>query len=262
LALTLFGDLHLSVLDEMPPGRQEIDTRWIRPRARERTYAFVRGQVEKGRQAYIICPLVEESEKIESVAAVEEHKRLSTEIFPDLRVGLIHGRMKSAEKEEVMREYYAGDIDILVSTTVIEVGVDVPNSTVMMIENANRFGLAQLHQLRGRVGRGEHKSYCLLVSGDATGDTEERLRALEETNDGFELAEKDLELRGPGEFFGRRQSGLPELQLASFTEKGMLEAARQEAEKLFNDDPGLKRPEHKTLHDRVTRFWENAGDIS
>ena len=157
---------------------------------------------------------------------------------------------------------HAGDIDILVSTTVIEVGVDVPNSTVMMIENANRFGLAQLHQLRGRVGRGQHKSYCLLVAGDASGDTEERLKALEQTNDGFELAEKDLELRGPGEFFGRRQSGLPEMQLASFTDKGMFEAARQEAEKIFNDDPGLKRPEHKPLHDRVTRFWENAGDIS
>ncbi len=262
LALTLFGDLNLSVLDEMPPGRQEIDTHWIRPRAKERTYAFVRGQIEQGRQAYIICPLVEESEKMEATAAVEEYERLSKEIFPDLKLGLVHGKMKSAEKEAVMRAYYAGEIEILVSTTVIEVGVDVPNSTVMMIENANRFGLAQLHQLRGRVGRGKHKSYCLLVSGDATGDTEERLRALEQTNDGFQLAEKDLELRGPGEFFGRRQSGLPELQLASFTEKEMLEAARQEAETIFNEDPGLKRPEHKVLLDRVIHFWENAGDIS
>ncbi|MFK7801062.1 MAG: ATP-dependent DNA helicase RecG [Anaerolineae bacterium] len=262
LALTIFGDLHLSILDEMPPGRQEIDTHWIRPRAKERSYAFVRGQIEQGRQAYVICPLVEESEKMEATAAVEEYERLSTEIFPDLRLGLVHGKMKSAEKEAVMRAFYAGEIDILVSTTVIEVGVDVPNSTVMMIENANRFGLAQLHQLRGRVGRGEHKSYCLLISGDATGDTEERLKALEQTNDGFELAEKDLELRGPGEFFGRRQSGLPEMQLASFTDKGMFDAARQEAEKLFDTDPGLKRPEHKELHNRVTRFWENAGDIS
>ncbi len=262
LALTLFGDLNLSVLDEMPPGRQEIDTHWIRPRAKERTYAFVRGQIEKGRQAYIICPLVEESEKMEATAAVEEYERLSTEIFPDLKLGLVHGKMKSTEKEAVMRAFYAGEIDILVSTTVIEVGVDVPNSTVMMIENANRFGLAQLHQLRGRVGRGKHKSYCLLVAGDATGDTEERLKALEQTNDGFQLAEKDLELRGPGEFFGRRQSGLPELQLASFTEAGMLKAARDEAEKIFNDDPGLTRPEHKYLHERVTKFWANAGDIS
>lgn len=262
LALTLFGDLNLSVLDEMPPGRQEIDTHWIRPSARERTYAFVRGQIEKGRQAYVICPLVEESEKLEAVAAVEEYERLSTVIFPDLKLGLVHGKMKPAEKEAVMRQFYAGEIDILVSTTVIEVGVDVPNSTVMMIENANRFGLAQLHQLRGRVGRGKHKSYCLLVAESGSGDTEERLRALEQTNDGFELAEKDLELRGPGEFFGRRQSGIPELQLASFTEKEMLEAARKEAEQLFNSDPGLERPEHKALHDRVIQFWENAGDIS
>ena len=262
LALTLFGDLNLSILDEMPPGRQEIDTHWIRPSARERTYAFVRGQIEKGRQAYVICPLVEESEKLEAVAAVEEYERLSTVIFPDLKLGLVHGKMKPSEKEAVMRQFYNGEIDILVSTTVIEVGVDVPNSTVMMIENANRFGLAQLHQLRGRVGRGQHKSYCLLVAENASGDTEERLRALEQTNDGFELAEKDLELRGPGEFFGRRQSGIPELQLASFTEKDMLEAARKEAEQLFNKDPGLTRPEHKALHNRVIQFWENAGDIS
>ncbi|MEM8859086.1 MAG: ATP-dependent DNA helicase RecG [Chloroflexota bacterium] len=262
LALTLFGDLNLSILDEMPPGRQQIDTHWIRPTARERTYAFVRGQIEKGRQAYVICPLVEESEKLEAVAAVEEYERLSAVIFPDLKLGLVHGKMKSAEKEAVMREFYAGEINILVSTTVIEVGVDVPNSTVMMIENANRFGLAQLHQLRGRVGRGEHKSYCLLVAETTSSDSEERLRALEQTNDGFELAEKDLELRGPGEFFGRRQSGIPELQLASFTEKEMLDAARKEAEQLFNDDPGLERPEHKDLHDRVIQFWENAGDIS
>ncbi|MEM9775244.1 MAG: ATP-dependent DNA helicase RecG [Chloroflexota bacterium] len=262
LALTLFGDLNLSILDEMPPGRQEIDTHWIRPTARERTYAFVRGQIEKGRQAYVICPLVEESEKLEAVAAVEEYERLSTVIFPDLKLGLVHGKMKPSEKEAAMRQFYAGEIDILVSTTVIEVGVDVPNSTVMMIENANRFGLAQLHQLRGRVGRGEHKSYCLLVAESGSGDTEERLRALEQTNDGFELAEKDLELRGPGEFFGRRQSGIPELQLASFTEKEMLEAAREEAEQLFNADPGLEQPEHKALHDRVIQFWENAGDIS
>lgn len=262
LALSLYGDLDLSILDEMPPGRQEIMTRWLRPRERERAYAFVRGQVEKGRQAYIICPLVEESDKIEAVAAVEEHERLQNEIFPDLRVGLVHGRLKADEKEVVMRQFYNGELNILVSTSVIEVGVDVPNSTVMLIEGANRFGLAQLHQFRGRVGRGEHKSYCLLIADETTPEAEERLTALEQTNDGFQLAEKDLELRGPGEFFGRRQSGLPELTMASLTDMKMLQLARREAERLLADDPYLEKPENSLLQERVIRFWKNTADIS
>ncbi len=262
LALSLYGDLDLSVLDEMPPGRQEIGTHWIRPRERERGYGFVRGQVEKGRQAYIICPLVEESDKIEAVAAVEEYERLSQKIFPDLRLGLVHGRLSGAEKEAVMRQFYAGELDILVATSVIEVGVDVPNATVMVIEGANRFGLAQLHQFRGRVGRGEHQSYCLLVADESTPDAEQRLSALEQTNDGFQLAEKDLELRGPGEFFGRRQSGLPELRLASLTDMQMLQAARDEAGRLFEEDPLLEKEEHRLLRERVRRFWEEAADIS
>lgn len=262
LALSMYGDLDLSVLDEMPPGRQEIRTRWIRPSERERAYAFVRGQVQQGRQAYFICPLVEESDKIEAKAAVEEHTRLQKEVFPDLKLGLLHGRMSGAEKESVMRAFYQGETNILVSTSVIEVGVDVPNSTVMVIEGANRFGLAQLHQFRGRVGRGEHQSYCLLISDSGSPDAEERLEALEQTNDGFQLAEKDLELRGPGEFFGRRQSGMPELRLASLLDVKLLEVARREAQALFAEDPELAQPEHELLHEKVQDFWKDAADVS
>ena len=262
LALSLYGDLDLSILDEMPPGRQEIKTRWLATRERERAYAFVRGQIKKGRQAYIIYPLVEESDKIEAKAAVEDYERLQKEVFPDLRVGLIHGRLKSAEKESVMRAFYEGEIDILVSTSVIEVGVDVPNASVMLIEGANRFGLAQLHQFRGRVGRGEHQSYCLLISDAESGVAEERLSALEKTNDGFVLAEKDLEIRGPGEFFGQRQSGLPELQMASLLDMELLELAQKEARALYETDPDLTQPEHQLLRERVQQFWEHAADVS
>ncbi|MCI0393578.1 MAG: ATP-dependent DNA helicase RecG [Chloroflexi bacterium] len=262
LALSLYGDLDLSILDEMPPGRQEIKTRWLRPSERERAYAFVRGQVEQGRQAFIICPLVEESDKIDARAAVAEYERLQKEIFPDLKLGLIHGRLKADEKEAVMRAFYERETDILVATSVIEVGIDVPNSTVMVIEGADRFGLAQLHQFRGRVGRGEHQSYCLLLADTVSTEAEERLSALEQTNDGFLLAEKDLEIRGPGEFFGRRQSGLPELQLASLMDMQMLQLARQEAQALFEVDPTLERPEHRLLQEKVAEFWQEAGDVS
>jgi ATP-dependent DNA helicase RecG len=262
LALSMYGDLDLSILDEMPPGRQEIKTRWLRPSERERAYGFVRGQIEKGQQAFIICPLVEESDKIEAKAAVEEYTRLQKEIFPDLELGLLHGRMKAEEKEAVMRAFYQGETQILVATSVIEVGIDVPNSTVMVIEGANRFGLAQLHQFRGRVGRGEHQSYCLLISDKVAGEAEERLTALEQTNDGFLLAEKDLELRGPGEFFGRRQSGLPELQLASLLDMHMLEIAREEAKTVFAEDPLLEQEQHHLLRERVAQFWQDAADMS
>jgi ATP-dependent DNA helicase RecG len=183
---------------------------------------------------------------------------LQTQLFPNLKLGLIHGRLKSDEKEATMRAFNRGEIDILVSTSVIEVGVDVPNSTVILIENANRFGLAQLHQFRGRVGRGQHQSYCLLIADHESADAEERLKALEQTNDGFILAEKDLELRGPGEFFGQRQSGLPELQLASLLDIGMLEIARSEAQSLFAADPLLRKPELHWLRDRVAKFWAKA----
>ncbi|HSH04413.1 MAG TPA: ATP-dependent DNA helicase RecG [Anaerolineae bacterium] len=262
LALTLYGNLDISILDEMPPGRQEIKTRWLPTRERERAYAFVRGQVKEGRQAYMVYPLVEESDSLDVKAAVTEYERLSQKIFPDLRVGLIHGKLANAEKEAVMASFKAGEIDILVATAVIEVGVDVPNSTVMVIDEANRFGLAQLHQFRGRVGRGQHQSYCLLIADSIGGDSQERLTALEETNDGFILAEKDLEIRGPGEFFGRQQSGLPELQLATLSDVSILEKARAEAETIFDIDPTLSLPDHQPLAQRLAQFWQQAGDIS
>ena len=262
LALSLYGDLDLSLLDEMPPGRREIKTRWLRPSERERAYSFLGGQIKAERQAFIICPLVEESDKIEAKAAVEEYQRLQDQVFSDLKLGLLHGRMKAEEKEATMRAFYNGETDILVATSVIEVGIDVPNSTVMLIEGANRFGLAQLHQFRGRVGRGEHQSYCLLLADAVSGDAEERLAALEQTNDGFLLAEKDLEIRGPGEFLGRRQSGLPELQLASLTDMRVLELAREEARALYEADPYLEQPEHQLLQEKVAVLWQQAGDVS
>ena len=262
LALSLYGDLDLSILDEMPPGRQEIKTTWLNSAQRERAYSFVRRQVEEGRQAYIIYPLVEESDKIDAKAAVEEYERLQTQVFPDLKLGLIHGRLKASEKEEAMRAFHAGETNILVSTSVIEVGVDVPNSTMIVIEGANRFGLAQLHQFRGRVGRGEYQSYCLLIADTESADAEDRLSALTQTNDGFVLAEKDLEIRGPGEFFGRRQSGLPELKLASLLDMNTLEIAREEAIALFDHDPNLELPEHEFLKERVAQFWHDAADMS
>ncbi len=262
LALSLYGDLDISVVDEMPPGRLEIKTNWLRPGERQRAYSFVESQVKAGRQAFVICPLVEESENIEAKAAVEEYKRLQEHIFPKLKMGLIHGRLKSDEKEAVMRAFYEGKTDILVATSVIEVGIDVPNSTVMLIEGANRFGLAQLHQFRGRVGRGEHQSYCLLLADEVSGDAEDRLSAMEMTNDGFILAEKDLEIRGPGEFFGRRQSGLPELRMASLMDLEMLKIARQEAHAIFELDPDFAKPEHLLLRKKMLEFWRDPGDVS
>ena len=258
LALTVHGDLDLSLIDEMPPGRQPIQTRLLLPTERERAYAFVRGQIERGRQAFIICPLVKESEKVEAKAAVEEHERLQGQIFPDLRLGLLHGRLKSEEKEAVMGQFVGGKLDILVSTSVVEVGIDVPNASTMLIEGANRFGLAQLHQFRGRVGRGEHLSYCLLIADSTTALSEERLQAIEATQDGFVLAEKDLELRGPGEFFGTRQSGLPNLRLADVADLRMLEAARSQAQRLFDIDPQLSDPDLRLLVGQVEQFWSQV----
>jgi ATP-dependent DNA helicase RecG len=262
LALSFYGDLDLSIVDEMPPGRQDIKTYWLKSSERERAYSFIRSQITKGRQAFVIYPLVEESDKINAKAATEEYQKLQKEIFPELKLALLHGRMKAAEKEETMRAFYEGEIDILVATSVIEVGIDVPNSTIMLIEGANRFGLAQLHQFRGRVGRGEHQSYCLLIADDEFGDADERLTAIEKTNDGFLLAEKDLEIRGPGEFLGRRQSGLPELHLASLTDMKMLEIAREEAQAIYQEDPELSQPEHQFLRERVIELWQRAGDVS
>jgi len=262
LALTLYGDLDLSVIDEMPPGRQAVITSWLQPLERERAYSFVRSHVEQGRQAFIICPLVEESEKIEAKSAVEEHARLQKEIFPDLRLGLLHGRMKADEKDNVMRQFRDGDLHILVSTAVVEVGIDVPNASVMLVEGANRFGLAQLHQFRGRVGRGAHQSYCLLLADAPTPDAEARLRVISETNDGFELAEEDLKLRGPGEFFGTRQSGLPDIKLAKLSDASLLEMARNEAKSFFESDPDLSQPEYRLLARKLQAFWQAKTDLS
>jgi ATP-dependent DNA helicase RecG len=263
LALSLYGDLDLTIMDEMPPGRQVVGTYVLPPRERERAYSLIRSQVEKGRQVYIIYPLVEESEKSDSRAAVEEQARLQNEIFPRIKVGLLHGRMKPEEKDRVMAQFRDGLYDILVSTTVIEVGVDVPNATVMLIEGANRFGLAQLHQLRGRVGRGPEKSYCLLIPETPDALENERLQVMTETNDGFVLAEHDLEQRGPGQFLGTRQAGFSELQLASLTDVRLIEKARRHAEAFFEGHPDLDQPDLQLLTAALERFWgAGKGDIS
>ncbi len=262
LALTVYGDLDLSILDELPPGRIEIKTKFLSPEQRQRAYDFIRKQITEERQAFIICPLIEESEAIETKAAITEYERLSQEVFPDLRLGLLHGRLNGAEKEDVMRSFRNGALDILVSTPVVEVGVDVPNATVMLIEGADRFGLAQLHQFRGRVGRGMHQSYCLLLAETASSEAKERLSLLERIRNGFKLAEEDLKLRGPGEFFGTRQSGLPDLKMARLSDVELLELARREAIQLFNADPYLRKPEHRSLAKEVGRLWNTEGELS
>ncbi len=262
LALTVYGDLDLSIIDEMPPGRQEIKTKWLEPRERERAYSFIRSQVQEGRQAFVICPLIEESEMVDAKAAVEEYERLRTTIYPDLRVGLIHGKLRASEKEQTMNAFRDRALDILVATSVVEVGIDVPNATVMLIEGADRFGLAQLHQFRGRVGRGEHQSYCLLLADKSGATSDERLKVIETCQDGFRLAEEDLKLRGPGEFFGTRQSGLPDLKIAKLSDVKYLEEARAAAQELFERDPKLELPEHQLLAQDVNEFWKGKGDLS
>ena len=262
LALTLYGDLDLSVIDQLPPGRQVIKTKWLKPPQRESTYSFLRRQVAQGHQAFIICPFVEESEVIEAKAAVAEYQRLSEEVFPDLKLGLLHGRMPAVEKDRVMRRFRSGELDILVSTPVVEVGIDVPNATVMLVESADRFGLSQLHQFRGRVGRGGEQSYCLLLAQDPSEIGRARLDLIERIQDGFQLAEEDLNLRGPGEFFGTRQSGLPDLRMARLSDVALLELARDEAIRLFQLDPGLEMPEHRPLASELARVWPEAGEWS
>lgn len=257
LQLTVYGDLDISIIDELPPGRQDILTRRLDSSDRPRVYGFLRRQVKEGRQAFIIYPLVEESDKLDAAAATEEHARLSKEIFPDLRLGLLHGRMKPAEKDRVMRALREGELDILVSTAVVEVGIDVPNATTMLIENADRFGLSQLHQFRGRVGRGVHASYCILVTESSSLEVSERLGILESQRDGFALAEEDLRIRGPGEFFGTRQSGLPDLRMARVSDIALLELARAEAKGLFESDSGLLSPQNSKLAAEIRRFWQN-----
>jgi ATP-dependent DNA helicase RecG len=259
LALTLYGDLDLSVIDQLPPGRQAIKTKWLKPEQRDSAYAFLRRQVAQGRQAFIICPLVEESDAVQAKAVVAEYERLSGEVFPELRLGLLHGRMAAAEKEKVMRRFRSGEMDILVATPVIEVGIDVPNATVMLVESADHFGLSQLHQFRGRVGRGQEQSYCMLLAENPSEVARARLDIIENNQDGFALAEEDLRLRGPGEFFGTRQSGLPDLRMARLSDVGLLELARSEAIRLFQIDPGLEKPEYRLLAKELARVWPTAG---
>ena len=263
LALTVYGDLDLSVINEMPPGRQQIETLVRYPQERELAYNLIRRQIERGHQAFIIYPLVEQSDKVEEKAAVEEHTRLQKDVFPRLKLGLLHGRLSPKDKETVMEKFHLGEYQILVSTSVVEVGIDVPNATVMLIEGAHRFGLAQLHQFRGRVGRGTAKSYCVLISSKTASIENERLQAMVETNDGFELAERDLDHRGPGQFLGTRQSGYSELQMATLTDLSLIEKARHHAQAVFQIDPDLSFVEHQPLEQKLNRFWQiNSSDIS
>jgi ATP-dependent DNA helicase RecG len=254
LSLTVYGDLDNSVIDELPPGRQPVETRYVSPHERPRAYNFVREQVQEGRQAFVICPLVEESEAIEARAAVQEHRRLASEVFPDLRLSLLHGRMKPAEKDRGMRDFRAGESDILVSTSVIEVGIDIPNATVMMIEGADRFGLSQLHQFRGRVGRGADKSYCLLLADDPSDEARERLDLAVQIHDGFRLAEEDLRIRGEGEYYGVRQSGLADFRVARLTDESLLTRAREIADQLLDQNPNLEGTEYAELRRQVSDF--------
>ena len=263
LALTIYGDLDVSVMDEMPPGRQPVETHIMYPTERERIYTLIRSQIEKGHQAFIIYPLVEQGDNEESKAAVEEQERLQNEIFPDLNIGLLHGRLHPDEKESVMRKFRDKECEILVSTSVVEVGVDIPNATVMVIEGANRFGLAQLHQFRGRVGRSSDKSYCILIPETNEAAENERLLAMESTNDGFVLAEHDLNQRGPGEFLGTRQSGYTNLRLANITDIHLIEKAQRYAHQVLENDPALSAIEHKLMRDALENFWPSPeGDRS
>ena len=259
LALTVFGDLDVSTIDEMPPGRTPISTWWVRAEERRKAYAFVRKELAAGRQAFIVCPLVEENENSDLKAATEEAARLQGEVFGEFRVGLLHGRMKPEEKDAVMDRFRRGEIHVLVSTVVIEVGVDVPNASVMIVEHAERFGLAQLHQLRGRIGRGAAKSTCILMGEPATPEAQRRLQVMCETADGFRIAEEDLKLRGPGEFFGTRQHGMPELAIGNVIEDyDLLRLARNEAFAWIEKDPALAGPDSEPIRRALVKRYKDT----
>jgi ATP-dependent DNA helicase RecG len=258
MSLTVYGDLDISIIDEMPPGRRPIRTHWKGKEERSKVYQSARQLIEQGRQVYIVCPLIEESEKLQVRAATHLYNHLANDIFPDLRVGLLHGQMKTAEKDEAMKSFRSGEVQVLVATTVIEVGVDVPNATVMIIEDAERFGLAQLHQLRGRVGRADHQSYCVMIADGNTEEARQRLTVMAQTNDGFVIAEEDLKLRGPGEFYGTRQSGMPSLKIADiFRDVPVLEEARKAAFALVEADPELKDPAYAALKRALKQKFED-----
>lgn len=266
LALIIYGDLDVSIIDELPPGRTKIETFAVGEGMRARIHSFIRRLVAEGRQVYAVCPMIEETEdEDDGLKAVQKYaETLKKEIFPDLSVALVHGKLKPKEKNEAMESFVAGKTDILVATTVIEVGVDVPNASLIVVENADRFGLSQLHQLRGRVGRGKHKSYCVLFEGEGGDTAKKRLKVMCETGDGFKIAEEDLRLRGPGDFFGKRQHGLPELKVADFAkDMELLKAAQKASEELIRTDPELKNTENAELASHVKRMFEaNAGTLN
>lgn len=261
LALILHGDLDISIIDEYPKGRQAIDTFLVNSSYHTRIYNFIKKHINEGRQAYIVCPLVEENEELDIESATELYDTLSKKEFKDYKVALLHGKMSGKQKDAVMRDFKDGKTDLLVSTTVIEVGVDVPNAVIMVIENADRFGLSQLHQLRGRIGRGEHKSSCVLVSDSKNAETKQRLKVITDTTDGFKIADEDLRLRGPGDFLGNRQHGLPDLKIADFAnDMETLRLAGEQVKLLLKDDPRLKKEENKSLRDAIIELYKKLNE--
>ena len=253
--------MDISIIDELPPGRQKIDTYAVKRNMENRVNDFVKKQIAEGRQAYIVCPLVEESD-VSDLKSVQTMYEYYKKVFPDLRLEYLHGKMKNKEKDEIMARFKAGEIDILISTTVIEVGVDVPNATMMIVENAERFGLAQLHQLRGRVGRGKYKSYCILKYESKSDLVAERMKIMEQTNDGFVISEKDLELRGPGDFFGTMQHGVPEFKVANlFTDMAILKDAQECAKKIMQDDPFMQKEENIKMKDKIDTLFKEKLEL-
>lgn len=262
LALILYGDLDISIIDELPPNRKKIETYAVTKSMEQRINTFIKKEIESGRQAYVVCPLVEETEEINANAVLELSEKYKNEIFSEYRVEYLHGKMRPKEKEAIMKEFKDGNIDILISTTVIEVGVNVPNSSIMVIENAERFGLAQLHQLRGRVGRGEYKSYCILKYNSNSEVVRKRMKIMQDTNDGFIIAEKDLEIRGSGEFFGTRQHGIPEFKIANlFEDMQILKMIQSLAIKIEQDDPKLEKEKNIRLKKLVDKKFNNRIEI-
>ena len=264
LALIIYGDLDVSVIDELPPGRQKVDTFVVNEDMRERINSFMRKQIADGRQVFVVCPAIDENEeRLQDLKNAKEYSNdLHEKVFPDLQIGCIHGKMKPSEKDKIMQAFVEGSINILVSTTVVEVGVDVPNASLMVVENAERFGLSQLHQLRGRVGRGKHKSYCVLFSDSDSEISKSRLKVMEQTTDGFKISEEDLKLRGPGDFFGSRQHGLPEMHIADLgMDMKVLSDAQEAAQELLKLDPDLTRPENERLRRRINELFEMSDGI-
>ncbi len=262
LALILYGDLDVSVIDELPPGRQEILTYAVNSSYHKRAYAFIRKEVENGRQAYMVCPMIEESDAIEAKAVETMIDEVSQTDFKGLNVSVLHGKMKPDEKDAIMSDFAANKIQILISTTVIEVGINVPNATIMLIENAERFGLSQLHQLRGRVGRGKYQSYCILVTDSKSQITKERMKVMQKTNDGFEISETDLKLRGPGEFFGTRQHGIPQLKIANlYKDADMLSLSQEAAKELNRMKDWSNLPEYRLISEKIDTLFLNSQRI-